>query len=379
MHLMRSKEQLQHISEKLQSGEATEDEFLGIDLDDIDADFLSLILDALEHYELYRLCLIICNRYGRMDKVGRYLVSISHKYSNLKMFRFELDKLNHALDLSKQQKYSALAHEAIHNVLSVIDVTKLQEIDVDPLGIRENSFDQIFLGGYHKKLLFLLDSDSALQLAYATGDFTNFKLLYLVYKKNEAEFDPAKFKSYLESEENITTRHLGLEVLQAEAGVASSQEMDRSMGTLKKLFASTAPSGEEESKESPSKKGGKKNRPAKGAVDFRPFKALIHTMGTLCHKGRSLGNSGFRNFTAGLTLRERVQASKLFIDLESFVKGGETKVVPQEFTKHKQEVLRELLIPFKAVPLKSFNLFARLQDYAIVRQDSPLMNEIRSN
>ena len=34
-----------------------------IELDEIPAESLGLILDTLEHYELYRLCLVLCGRY----------------------------------------------------------------------------------------------------------------------------------------------------------------------------------------------------------------------------------------------------------------------------------------------------------------------------
>lgn len=69
-----------------------------IDLDDISQEVLYLILDTLEHYELFRLCLIICNRYSLKDKIARYLVSIGNKYSNLKNFKYtflrRLNKVN---------------------------------------------------------------------------------------------------------------------------------------------------------------------------------------------------------------------------------------------------------------------------------------------
>ena len=58
-------------------------EFMMIELDDLEPQFLNLILDTLEHYELYRLCLVICNRYHLQDKHGRYIAAICHKYSNL--------------------------------------------------------------------------------------------------------------------------------------------------------------------------------------------------------------------------------------------------------------------------------------------------------
>jgi hypothetical protein len=66
-----------------------------IDLDDVDNEFINLILDALEYYELFRLCLMICNRYHMSERLGRYVVSVCSKYSNLHMHRFNADLAKH--------------------------------------------------------------------------------------------------------------------------------------------------------------------------------------------------------------------------------------------------------------------------------------------
>ena len=47
---------------------------------------------------------------------------------------------------------------------------------------RTSSFDSMFLNGFWKKMVFLLDADSSLQLTYATKDFASFRLSYLVHK-----------------------------------------------------------------------------------------------------------------------------------------------------------------------------------------------------
>jgi hypothetical protein len=63
-------------------------EYLFIELDELDPQTtLPAILDVLEYYELYRLCLIICNRYSLSDRTGRYISAICTKYSNLNTFR----------------------------------------------------------------------------------------------------------------------------------------------------------------------------------------------------------------------------------------------------------------------------------------------------
>jgi hypothetical protein len=59
-----------------------------IDLEDLNPDFLSLVLETLEHYEMYRLCILICQRYQLTESIGRFVLAICQKYSNLNQFRF---------------------------------------------------------------------------------------------------------------------------------------------------------------------------------------------------------------------------------------------------------------------------------------------------
>ncbi len=54
-----------------------------MDIDKIDLGFVELILNTLENFELYSFCLVICNRYALSTNIGRYVVSLAYKYSNL--------------------------------------------------------------------------------------------------------------------------------------------------------------------------------------------------------------------------------------------------------------------------------------------------------
>ena len=85
---LRSKEAISSIEEKKKgdfikvNNQDGKEEEIFLDLDDVDEDFLNILLDSLEQFELYKLCLIVCNRYKLKERVGRYLVSIGHKYSS---------------------------------------------------------------------------------------------------------------------------------------------------------------------------------------------------------------------------------------------------------------------------------------------------------
>ena len=51
------------------------------EFEDVDPALINIILDTLESFKLYKLCLFVCNRYHLPHKAGRYLVSMGLKYS----------------------------------------------------------------------------------------------------------------------------------------------------------------------------------------------------------------------------------------------------------------------------------------------------------
>lgn len=48
-----------------------------MDLDEIDMEFVNHILDILEAFKVYKLCIFVCNRYRLPNRLGRFIVSIS--------------------------------------------------------------------------------------------------------------------------------------------------------------------------------------------------------------------------------------------------------------------------------------------------------------
>ena len=83
---------------------------------------MNLILDTLEVYEFYHMSLMMCKRYRLSSRQGRYLVLMCQKYSNLSEICFNFnDMLQYKTLVERQRACSLLAHEAIHNVLSLID------------------------------------------------------------------------------------------------------------------------------------------------------------------------------------------------------------------------------------------------------------------
>ena len=91
-----------------------------IELDELSTELVGLILDVLENYELYRLCLVLCGRYQLFDRLGRYISAVGQKYSNLnsnRVLAFGGEWRKQTIDSLKS--YSLIAHEAMHNVISL--------------------------------------------------------------------------------------------------------------------------------------------------------------------------------------------------------------------------------------------------------------------
>jgi len=59
-----------------------------IKLDKVPIEFIEVVLSILEHYDLIRLGLIICNKFKLNHHIGKYVVQSCLKYSNLHLHRY---------------------------------------------------------------------------------------------------------------------------------------------------------------------------------------------------------------------------------------------------------------------------------------------------
>lgn len=166
-------------------------DFFELELDNIDSELIKLILDVLEHFDMFRLCLIVCNRYGMQEHVSRYLTSICYKYSNLKYLNgLKILKINDNKFREDQKHVNILANEAIHSMLKLINPNMIKQIKTEMLN--ENSkllnaecWRYIYYLGFWKKLVYIMDTHSSLQLCYSVKDFENFKTVYLINYREE--------------------------------------------------------------------------------------------------------------------------------------------------------------------------------------------------
>jgi hypothetical protein len=148
-----------------------------IDLDEISVETVLMILDTLEYFELYKLCLVVCNRYGLAERMGRYVVSLAHKFSNLHMLKSSELLTSHFL--TTQGPRAAVAYMAIHNVLEMINPEYLslkKVLDKKSLGML--CFQGLILLGYWKKTIYIMDELNSLAVADTFVDFKNFKYIY---------------------------------------------------------------------------------------------------------------------------------------------------------------------------------------------------------
>lgn len=159
-----------------------------IDMDDITLPFVNLLLDILESYGLYKLCIIICNRYQINDRIGRYIVSIGHKYSNIKLICEGFEKYaypNTETLVDMQIKNAIIANMAVHGVFEVVNpiylkMKKFAEMIDETNSLGRYCYRSMLLLGYWKKLVYTMDCQSSLALTSTFADYYNYKMIYLI-------------------------------------------------------------------------------------------------------------------------------------------------------------------------------------------------------
>lgn len=205
---LRSKSTLLSQKENLTAEEAAPNDpaidFI-IDLDFISIDFIYLVLDLLEMYKLYKLCIFVCNRYKLSNRIGRYLVNIAHKYSNFPSEDMSANsvKLFNPIKRQIQLEKAFVANVALHTVLENINPTFIEQKKKGEVSDASNSlghdcYQELINLGFWKKCLFIMDYDNSLALASTFASFKNYKLLFL-QGTNEYKFDKIKLEKQLEN------------------------------------------------------------------------------------------------------------------------------------------------------------------------------------
>ena len=185
---LRSKAALLHKKQENVQSQVNENAGFLVDMDEIDIPFVNLLLDVLENLSLFKLCIIICNRYQITDRISRYIVSIGHQYSNIKLICDSFEKfeaLQNNTNREIQLKNSIIANAAIHGVFEVVNpeflkMKKYMEIvdETNSLGVYFNRC--MLLLGYWKKLVYIVDCENSLAITSTFADYYNYKLIFLI-------------------------------------------------------------------------------------------------------------------------------------------------------------------------------------------------------
>ncbi|CDW90518.1 lupus brain antigen [Stylonychia lemnae] len=399
---MRSKDTLGHLQIQQDPNDGFDNQFMYIDLDDISQELLHLILDTLEHYELFRLCLIICNRYQLKDKVARYLISIGNKYSNLKNFKQNFfTKLKKNNDVKAQQIYSVIAHEAIHNVLQLVekDFLKLDEQGKDTINIKDNCFDNLFIQGFWRKLVFLMDTESSLQLCKSMGDRESFKLLYLIYRcsikdpiliRSALSGSSYEFEQYIKQDVNQQTQILAGEVL-VQDEIETFREIFSNYCNKKTVYQDNSEQTSmnnylSRQRQLISIKSQDDVRIKKGNYLYiKRIVALLYSLAQQFQQGQHQNLSFFLYSINKKSMSEImlliIRTLKILIYNKPFIELENKKnhyKKQDSLYKISEEIKRVILLPYKVYLLDGLEIFEKLSDqYCIVHSSSSILKQIQ--
>lgn len=164
-------------------------------------EFLEVVLSILEHYELIRLGLIICNKFKLNHHIGKYVVQSCIKYSNLHLYRYRhfqvrAESLSEAL-CYKQRQASIIAHEAMHNVLGLVapkylTLKKFNEPLTDKNSLGLSNYRLMLQLGFWKKIVYATNGRTALSLCFKFNDLDNYN--FIAAKMLECDADSKEHK-----------------------------------------------------------------------------------------------------------------------------------------------------------------------------------------
>ena len=181
LNKIRSRNQLSQTKDDLEA------DGFELELDNIDVELVKILLDVLENFDMFRLCMIVCNRYNITEYLSRYLTSVCFKYSNLKLLNHEsIMQINNLSFRDRQQQVSVLANEAVHNMFSLVSQDMIRQVKTEDLSeqdakARNECWRYLFYLGFWKKLIYVMDSMASLKLCFSIGDLTNFKIVYMIH------------------------------------------------------------------------------------------------------------------------------------------------------------------------------------------------------
>ncbi|CAD8201725.1 unnamed protein product [Paramecium octaurelia] len=147
------------------------------DLDNIDIDSIYMILDILEEFKSYKLCIQLCNHFKLASYLGRYLVSLVSSYSTLPKKKAQV--FIQMITMGSQRRIlleqSAISQIAINNILETINPIFLTFKNEEELNLNNSlglsCYQQLIGLGFWKTFVYQLNFKHSIDLCLSFNNF----------------------------------------------------------------------------------------------------------------------------------------------------------------------------------------------------------------
>ncbi|CAD8089119.1 unnamed protein product [Paramecium sonneborni] len=177
------------------------------DLDNIEIDTIYLILDLLEQFKSYKLCIFVCNQFKLAQHVGRYLVSLTSLYTPLTRSSLKNNLQIIANKLYRKQilEQAAVSQLAVNNILESINPQFLQFKYEEQFNVTNsfgiNCYKELIGLGFWKTVIYQLNYEHALNLCKSFNSFKDIIIIMQKIKENRQN------KTISEEEEFILNKY----------------------------------------------------------------------------------------------------------------------------------------------------------------------------
>ncbi|CAD8192780.1 unnamed protein product [Paramecium pentaurelia] len=156
------------------------------DLEKYDIECVYFVLDILEHFKNYKLCIYVCNQFKLSSHLGRYLISLASQYTPINKNKFKLENwiIGNNLKRKRLLDQSILAQLTFNNILESINPIYLQFKNEDILHSSNSfgieSYKSLIGLGYWKTIIYQLNYQNAVKLCQS---FNNYQDLIILIQK----------------------------------------------------------------------------------------------------------------------------------------------------------------------------------------------------
>ncbi|CAD8090940.1 unnamed protein product [Paramecium primaurelia] len=159
------------------------------DLEKYDIECVYFVLDILEHFKNYKLCIYVCNQFKLSSHLGRYLISLASQYTPINKNKFKLENwiIGNNLKRKRLLDQSILAQLTFNNILESINPIYLQFKNEDILHSSNSfgieSYKSLIGLGYWRTIIYQLNYLNAIKLCQSFNNY--YDLINLIQKIKE--------------------------------------------------------------------------------------------------------------------------------------------------------------------------------------------------